>query len=113
MDLMNVCGLDTEFQNGKCVSTVDATSDNASMCDTPGVEFQNGKCVSTVDVTSDNAYVCGRHTVFSDGKCVSNVVCPTNYRLEENGTCFGPLSIRASRKCNDDDVDEYNCNYGT
>ena len=74
MDLSSVCDIGTEFRDGKCVSTVDVTSDNASMCDTPGVAFRDGKCVSTIDVTSDNASMCDTPGVeFRDGKCVSTV----------------------------------------
>ena len=72
VNLSTVCGRKTEFsvEEGKCVSVVDVTSDNASMCDTPGVEFRNGKCVSVVDVTSDNASMCDTPGVeFRNGKC--------------------------------------------
>jgi hypothetical protein len=40
------------FRNGKCISIIDVTSDNWSVCGT-GTAFRDGKCVSTVDVTSD------------------------------------------------------------
>ena len=61
-----VCGLDTEYRNGKCVSTVDITSDNinpASVCGL-NTEYRNGKCIPT-------ASVCGHLTVWDseNGKC--------------------------------------------
>ena len=37
------CGTGTKFDSGRCISTVDITSDNASMCGT-GTKFDSGMC---------------------------------------------------------------------
>ena len=50
-DLTDTCGPGTAFQDGVCVSTVDVTSDNASMCG-PGTAFQDGVCVVKTTPTS-------------------------------------------------------------
>ena len=103
-----VCGTDTEYKKGKCVSTLDITMDNidpASVCGTD-TEYRNGKCVSTLDITMDNidpASVCGTDTEYRNGKCVSTLditmdnidpasVCGmgTEYR---NGKCENTADI--------------------
>ena len=90
----------TSFQGGKCVSTVEITSDNesvraaahaagrnegvasvsgSSFCDPSSTSFQGGKCVSTVEITSDNesvraaAHAAGRNEGVTIAKRTSNI----------------------------------------
>lgn len=38
----------------------------ANICDDATMTFQGGRCVSTVDITEDNASVCGRGTKYNE-----------------------------------------------
>ena len=86
-DMSNACGDGTALRDGRCVSIVDVTADNAAMCG-DGTALRGGRCVSIVDVTADNAAMCdtpgieyrnGRCAIrFSDDETVSNMIHKLN-----------------------------------
>ena len=94
-----VCGMGTEYRNGKCENTADISFTNAIVKLLPGktIESKNssitcsacgegtilrdGKCVSAIDHVE-----CGPHTTLSHGKCVIDYGDKVDTSLN-----FGPI----------------------
>jgi hypothetical protein len=94
-DLSSVCSQDTIYTNGKCVSTVDVTMDNPSICGA-GTEYRDGTCklacpAGTQYVESSTggecADVCGSGTEYNNNKCLPSAsVCGGSTEFI-NGRC--------------------------
>ena len=109
MPVESVCGENTAFLDGKCVSTLDVTSDNASVCG-KDTAFRDEKCVAVSSVCGANtafsegkctivSTVCGKDTAFSDGKCVS-MIDGSNF-CGQNTTFVKGKCIAVSSVCGD------------